>query len=120
MTDVKTAPPSSTVNGPPGGTVPRPLDRLVFGVAATLALLFLVYGSVATESFTAGTGSALEWITANLGWLFVLASAGFVIFSLFLAISRYGNIRLGPDHAQPEFSTFSWVSMMFATGMGIA
>ena len=53
------------------------------------------------------------------GWLFVLTSAGFVIFSAYLAISRYGNIKLGPDDSEPEFSTFSWVSMMFATGMGI-
>jgi choline/carnitine/betaine transport len=42
-----------------------------------------------------------------------------VLFSGYLALSRYGNIKLGPDDAEPEFSTFSWVSMMFATGMGI-
>ena len=34
-------------------------------------------------------------------------------------MTRYGNIKLGPDDSTPEFSTFSWVSMMFATGMGI-
>ena len=49
----------------------------------------------------------------------MLTSAFFVVFSAYLAISRYGNIKLGPDDAEPEFSTFSWVSMMFATGMGI-
>ena len=61
----------------------------------------------------------LAWVTESFGWLFVLTSAGFVLFSAYLAISRYGNIRLGPDDSEPEFSTFSWVSMMFATGMGI-
>ncbi len=49
----------------------------------------------------------------------MLTSAGFVLFSAYLAFTRYGNIKLGPDDSEPEFSTFSWVSMMFATGMGI-
>ena len=49
----------------------------------------------------------------------MLTSAGFLLFSAYLAVTRYGNIRLGPDDSEPEFSTFSWVSMMFATGMGI-
>ena len=61
----------------------------------------------------------LTWVTENFGWLFVLTSAGFVVFSAYLAFTRYGNIKLGPDDSEPEFSTFSWVSMMFATGMGI-
>ncbi|GAA5167966.1 BCCT family transporter [Ornithinimicrobium tianjinense] len=114
---------TTTTDGPPGRVEPPdprpPLDRTVFLVAAGLALVFLAYGSLGTESFSAGAGAALTWITTNLGWLFVLASAGFVVFSAFLAFSRYGNIRLGDDDATPEFSTFSWVSMMFATGMGI-
>jgi choline/glycine/proline betaine transport protein len=40
---------------------------------------------------------------------------GFVIF---LGVSRYGSIRLGPDHSRPEFSTFAWASMLFAAGIG--
>ena len=61
----------------------------------------------------------LGWVTGHFGWLFVLASAAFLLFSAYLAVTRYGNIKLGPDDSEPEFSTFSWVSMMFATGMGI-
>jgi glycine betaine transporter len=58
-------------------------------------------------------------ITGTFGWLFVLSSGASVIFSAYLAFTRYGNIKLGKDDQEPEFSTFSWVSMMFATGMGI-
>jgi choline/carnitine/betaine transport len=65
------------------------------------------------------TTTTLTWLEKTFGWLFVLTTAAFVIFSGYLALSRYGNVRLGPDDAEPEFSTFSWVSMMFATGMGI-
>lgn len=96
-----------------------PIDRIVFGVAAAISIAFVISGAVDPEGLAAGTGRILTWLTTNFGWLFVLTSAGFVIFSAYLAISRYGNIKLGPDDSRPEFSTFSWVSMMFATGMGI-
>ena len=96
-----------------------PLDKVVFGVAASMIVVFVAYGALQPESFAAKTSSALSWLTGNFGWLFVLTSAGFVLFSFYLAASRYGNIKLGADDSSPEFSTFSWVSMMFATGMGI-
>lgn len=114
-----TTPPPLTTEQAPEPHRRSPVDKVVFGVAATLALLFLVYGAVDGEGFGETGGSILGWITTNFGWFFVLTSGGFVVFSAFLAVSRYGNIKLGPDDSVPEFSTFSWVSMMFATGMGI-
>jgi len=95
------------------------LDRVTFGVAAALVLAFLVWGAVDSDSMTTATSKALAWVTDDFGWMFVLVSAGFLMLSCYLAVTRYGNIRLGPDDSTPEFSTFSWVSMMFATGMGI-
>jgi choline/carnitine/betaine transport len=96
-----------------------PLDRVVFGVAAGLSVAFVLVGAIWPDDLAEATGEILGWITRNFGWLFVLTSAAFVVFSAYLAFSRYGNIKLGPDDSEPEFSTFSWVSMMFATGMGI-
>jgi choline/carnitine/betaine transport len=107
------------------GTEPDPgrrasgVDVTVFGVAAALAVTFVVVGAVWPERMAEETTEALTWVTSNFGWLFVLTSAGFVLFSGYLAISRYGGVKLGPDDSEPEFSTVSWVSMMFATGMGI-
>ncbi|MBM6400761.1 BCCT family transporter [Phycicoccus sonneratiae] len=104
----------------PDGHRPRGrVDTVVFGTAAGLALVFLLYGAIDNEGFGESGGNVLGWITENFGWFFVLTSGGFVLFSAFLAATRYGNIKLGPDDSEPEFSTFSWVSMMFATGMGI-
>ena len=96
-----------------------PVDKLVFGVAAAIAVAFVAVGAKWPDEFSENTTEALTWVTNNFGWLFVLTSAGFVLFSGYLALTRYGNIKLGPDDSEPEFSTFSWVSMMFATGMGI-
>lgn len=95
------------------------VDRVVFGVAAAAAVAFVVWGVSNKSGLKSVTGDTLTWVTDTLGWLFVLSSAAFVLFAVMLALSKYGRIRLGPDDAKPEFSTFSWVSMMFATGMGI-
>ncbi len=110
-----------TTSGSPSPRAPEklPIDWLVFGVAAAMALAFLVWGVVEPVRLGEITGRSMTWLTESFGWLFVLTSGGFVLFSVYLAATRYGNIKLGPDDSEPEFSTFSWVSMMFATGMGI-
>ena len=95
------------------------VDMLVFGIAAVLAIGFVLAGAFWPEELAEQTSTALTWVTNSFGWLFVLTSGAFVLFSAYLALTRYGNIKLGPDDSVPEFSTFSWVSMMFATGMGI-
>ena len=55
----------------------------------------------------------------NTGWLFALTASGFVVFVLWLALGKFGNIPLGCDDEEPEFRTISWVAMMFSAGMGI-
>ena len=96
-----------------------PLDKVTFGVAAGLAVAFLLWGTLDSTGMGETTGTVLGKLTSLFGWLFILVSALFLLFSAYLAVTRYGNIKLGPDDSEPEFSTFSWVSMMFATGMGI-
>ena len=95
------------------------LDRVVFGVTAVLALGFLVWGFVDTSSLSSASSSALEWTETTMGWLFVLTASAFVFFVIWLAMGRFGDIPLGNDDEQPEFSTVSWIAMMFSAGMGI-
>ncbi|MBN3513456.1 BCCT family transporter [Mycolicibacterium septicum] len=95
------------------------VDWVVFGVTAAIALAFLVWGFVSTDSLATASSNALSWVMADVGWLFVLTASGFVVFVIWLAMSRYGNIPLGRDDDEPEFRTVSWVAMMFSAGMGI-
>ncbi|WP_437049178.1 BCCT family transporter [Streptomyces sp. enrichment culture] len=104
--------------GLPGRERPR-TDRVVFGVTAALTLAFVVWGAAATDSLTDVSGSMLGGLMHNGGWAFVLAASGFVVFALWLAVSRYGRIHLGAEGEKPEFRTVSWVAMMFSAGMGI-
>ncbi|MFC6285215.1 BCCT family transporter [Nocardioides sp. GCM10027113] len=97
----------------------RGLDKLVFGVSAALAMVFLAWGFVSTDSLADVSGRSLTWVMTNAGWLFVLTSSAFVVFVIWLAIGRFGNIPLGRDDEEPEFRTVSWIAMMFSAGMGI-
>src|ERR671910_432483 len=100
-------------------TSPR-IDPTVFGIAAVLSGVFVGGGILFTDSLAAVFDAVLwSFLVPNFGWVFILSSFGFLAFSLYLAFSRYGKIRLGGQDEQPEFSTVSWVAMMFSAGMGI-
>ncbi|MER5966024.1 BCCT family transporter [Streptomyces sp. NPDC002057] len=94
-------------------------DRIVFGVTAVLTVAFVVWGATATGSLESVSSSLLDGLIRNGGWAFMLAASGFVVFALWLAISRYGRITLGQESEGPEFRTVSWIAMMFSAGMGI-
>lgn len=97
----------------------RGLDKIVFFVAAALAVAFVVWGIVSPHGLGEVANAALTGTMTNLGWLFVIAAAVFTIFVLVIALGRFGRIPLGADSDRPEFKTISWIAMMFATGMGI-
>lgn len=94
-------------------------DRIVFGVTAVLTVAFVVWGATATDSLESASSDLLDGLIRNGGWAFMLAASGFVVFALWLAISRYGRITLGQESEGPEFRTVSWIAMMFSAGMGI-
>ena len=61
----------------------------------------------------------LVGISTNAGWFFTLSVNIILLFILYLMFSQYGNIRLGGNDAEPDFSTLSWFAMLFSAGMGI-
>jgi choline/carnitine/betaine transport len=126
--------PSGLIKSPTGEVVPHPaldlpisseqdqrkgIDWVVFGVAAAIAIAFMAWGFINTDGMSKVAGDALAWVLDKAGWFFVLTASGFVIYIIWLAVSKYGNIPLGRDDEKPEFKTASWVAMMFSAGMGI-
>jgi choline/glycine/proline betaine transport protein len=81
----------------------------------------LIIGTVSNPE-AAGSlfSSMLGWITQTFGWFYMLAVAIFLIFILVVGFSSWGNIRLGSDHAEPEYSFPAWFAMLFSAGYGIA
>jgi len=96
-----------------------PVDKIVFGITSAIAVAFLLWGFLSTATLSSASTTALGWTMDGLGWFFVLVASGFVVFAIWLAASKYGNIPLGRDTDVPEFRTVSWIAMMFSAGMGI-
>lgn len=88
-------------------------------LTAALALTFVLGGSLFPKQMNLLMQSVLNFISIKFGWLYLWMVLGFVIFTLWLAFSKYGNIKLGAPDDQPEYSTVSWFAMLFSAGMGI-
>lgn len=91
----------------------------VFFAVAGLTVLFVLFAALFTETADTVFSAVYDWVTEKAGWFYVLVVAGFLIFVILLAVSRFGEIRLGPDHSVPDYSYASWFSMLFSAGMGI-
>ena len=59
-------------------------------------------------------------LTHNFKWAFLLFGLFCVLFLVWLAFSRWGDIKLGGPDDEPEFSTYAWAAMIFCAGIGIA
>ncbi len=94
------------------------VDPGVFWGSALLIAGFVGWGLFAPGSLGSVMSSTLGWVIGNFGWTFVLIAFGALALCIFLVIHPWGGVRLGPDDSRPEFGTFSWVSMMFAAGLG--
>jgi BCCT family betaine/carnitine transporter len=95
------------------------VHRIIFPLSI-LAVLALVLGALLDPpAAAAGLESIKLAMLKHLDWLIMIGGNAMVLFCAVLAVSPYGKIRLGGKTAQPEFSTLSWFSMMFAAGMGV-
>ncbi len=95
------------------------LNKVVFFTSAGLILAFTLMSIFFTDISGKAIGVALEWVSATFGWYYMLAATLYIVFVVFIAASRFGSIKLGPEQSKPEFSMMSWASMLFAAGIGI-
>jgi len=91
----------------------------VFWPAAAIALAFIAFAMIFPSAAEATFGTVQTAIISAFNWYYVLIAAFFVVFALAMGFSRFGSIKLGQDDDEPEFSTMSWFSLLFAAGMGI-
>jgi len=96
-----------------------PTNKVVLAGAVAVTLGVIVWAFAAPESLAAAGSASLDWVTTNFGWLFGALAIAIALFMLVVGYGRTGGIRLGADDEQPEFSTMSWISMLFAAGLGI-
>lgn len=87
--------------------------------AAIVVAIFSAFAIIFPAAAEAAFGAMQTVVVNTFSWYYVLIAAFFVVFAVFIGFSRYGDIKLGRDDEEPEFSFLSWVSLLFAAGMGI-
>ena len=103
---------------PPSRWAGPPARWKVFLPSVVAVTALAVWAMIAPSQAESAIITVVEKVTTGFGWFYVLLTTVVLGFVLFLGFSRYGNVRLGPDHSRPQFSTFSWASMLFAAGIG--
>jgi glycine betaine transporter len=116
-------PPARDVAVGPGGgpheVLERPRLGSVFWTSVGISAVFVAWAVIFTDNLGKVTTSSLNWLTGSFGWAYLVVTLGLLIFLVFLALTPYGDIRLGADSDRPEFSTLSWFAMILSAVMGI-
>jgi glycine betaine transporter len=95
------------------------IDKTVSITSALCCLAFVFMTMASPDQVKELFDKIFKFFISNFGWAYMTCVAGFVVFCLAVAFSRFGNIRLGKDDEKPEFSLSAWFAMLFAAGMGI-
>lgn len=94
------------------------IDWPGFGLCAAI-LLFVSIPLIAYPDPSAEFLESLYgYISNEFGILYLLASVAAIGFLVWLASSRYGNVKLGDSGEKPEFGQLSWIGMLFCAGVG--
>lgn len=94
-------------------------NPLVVGLTLLLVTLLVVLTLTVPTKTTAILNETKSGIFNNFSWFYILAFSIFLCFLLVLSMSSLGNIKLGSNEEEPEFSFLSWLAMLFAAGMGV-
>ena len=94
-------------------------NKVVFFVSLILILVLILIGVAFPEAMNEKLNSFRIWSSSSFGWFFTLTVNVILIFTIYIALSKYGRIRLGGEDARPAYSKASWFAMLFSAGMGI-
>tara|TARA_B110000503_G_scaffold36706_1_gene60054 strand:- start:44678 stop:46201 length:1524 start_codon:yes stop_codon:yes gene_type:complete len=88
--------------------------------AATIIIILLVSIPLALNPVAGAhiMERSYQFVATNFGWLYLLCGVSAMVLLLWLAFGRYGQVKLGNAADRPEFSTYSWVAMLFCAGIG--
>ncbi|WP_055691805.1 choline BCCT transporter BetT [Streptomyces prasinus] len=113
---------SQELSKAPAELIEEPGPRVnwrVFVISSAVIVAFSLWAMFAPGHAADTMRAMVAWIAENLGWFYVLTITVVIVFVLWVALSKEGSVRLGPDHSRPQYKLFTWVAMLFAAGVGI-
>ena len=95
------------------------INKTVF-IGSAIVSILLIFWTITFPTYSENLlSSGMAWVSNNFGWYYMLVVAAYSIFSLFVGVSRYGDIKLGQDHEKAQFPFLTWAAMLFSAGIGI-
>lgn len=95
------------------------MDPVLFWVTGAITLGVVLFGLMAPTQFDTVLSNMQKAITTNLNWYFLLSVAIYLGVCMWVALSKYGDLKLGKADEKPEFSYFAWIAMLFSCGVGV-
>ena len=102
----------------PAARTGHPINWGVFGASAIIIAIVAAGAIISPSTVQDAFNAAVAWAGKWFGSFYIFLITATIVFVVLLALSRYGQVRLGPDNSTPDFSTFSWAAMLFAAGIG--
>ncbi|RKS05099.1 choline/carnitine/betaine transport [Nocardiopsis sp. Huas11] len=93
-------------------------NPVIFFASAALTLIFVLWSILSTSTVDLVFGATSGWILSRLGWFYILGVTTFLVFLVWIALSRFGRVRLGDQDSRPEYTNLAWFCMLFAAGIG--
>ncbi len=97
----------------------KKFEPAVFIPAAILIFAGVGYAVLAGDQAETLFVHLRMMITEKAGWVYSVGVGVFLVASVFVALSDWGQIKLGPDDSEPEYGFLGWFAMLFSAGMGI-
>lgn len=94
------------------------IDWFIFITSAALILAVCVPLMLFPDAGKAVLDSGFEYVTQDLGVIYILFASAALVVLLVLAFGRHGDTRLGPPDSRPDYGNFSWGAMLFCGGIG--
>ena len=91
---------------------------VIFFGSAGIIIMFVVLTLAFTDPLDSAVSTASDWLLTNMGWFYILGVTAFLVFLIFIALGRFGRVRLGKDGERPQYSDVAWFGMLFAAGIG--
>lgn len=94
-------------------------SNTIMSIASMLMIIGFVAFTIWNVDYSAEVfAKGKDFIIETLDWFYVLVVTIVLFFVIWLLFSRFGSVKLGQDDDEPDFSTFSWICMLFSAGLG--
>lgn len=91
-------------------------DKILYLVPIATVVGICIYLGLNLKRASEVIDSTFAFVTGDFSWFYQLFTFGCLIICLYLILGKYSTLRFGDE--EPEFSTFSWLSMIFTAALG--